>query len=108
MENYAADIEIEEDYEIGWSGLSMIQGLTLLRTQVFDSVFSIRLKTTRKISSKLCSHQICIPLWLKKQTNMLKENFGEVSFFYIIFIYTKNVFFQPWDFYWLEGLFSLL
>ena len=70
------------------SGLSEILGLTLLLTLGLDSVFSIPLKITLKISLKLCSRHICTPLWPKKPTNTHIENYREVSIFlFTIFIY---------------------
>ena len=68
------------------SGLRKIQGLTLLHTLGFGSVFLIQPKTTLKISSKLCSHHICTKLWLKKRTNMHREKFREVSTFNNIYL----------------------
>ena len=95
MVNYASDTEIKEDYEIGWEWLEQDTGPLIAPYTGFRQCLLDLTKINPEdfFEALFSSHMYTIMAEeMNKYTN---RKLQRGKFFYIIFIYTKNVFFQP-------------
>ena len=95
MVNYAGDTKIEEDYEIGWEWLEQDTGPHIAPYTGFQQCLLDPTKNNPEdfFEALFSSHMYTI---MAEETNKYaNRKLQRGKFFYIIFIYTKNVFFQP-------------
>ena len=95
MVNYAGDTEIEEDYKIGWEWLEQDTGPHIAPYTGFRQCLLDLTKNNPEdfFEALFSPHMYTI---MAEETNKYaKRKLQRCKFFYIIFIYTKNVFFQP-------------
>ena len=95
MVNYAGDTEIKEDYEIGWEWLEHDTGPHIAPYTGFRQCLLDLTKNNPEdfFEALFSSHMYTI---MAEETNKyMNRKLQRGKFFYIIFIYTKNVFFQP-------------
>ena len=95
MVNFAGDTEIEEDYEIGWEWLEQDTGPHIAPYTGFQQCLLDLTKNNPEdfFEALFSSHMYTI---MAEETNKYaNRKLQRGKFFYIIFIYTKNVFIQP-------------
>ena len=95
MVNYAGDTEIEEDYEIGWEWLEQDTGPHIAPYTGFRQCLLDPTKNNPEdfFEALFSSHMYTI--MAEEMNKYANRKLQRGKFFYIIFIYTKNVFFQP-------------
>ena len=95
MVNYAADIEIEEDYEIGWEWLEHDTGPHIAPYTGFRQCLLDLTKDNPEDFFEALFSSNMYTIMAEETNKYAKRKLQRGKFFYIIFIYTKNVFFQP-------------